>query len=232
MKNKIYSFLFLSIFLIILTANTINAESLGTYPTGEPANISLPVLNYDGSFCDDCVCTFSFYYRDINLVNRELGSVNNGSATYMLLNTSRNGEYNGELSCNNSVGNLFTTFSLDVTPTGSPATSTSEGIILVTSILVMALFSLFFFALGMKVNSGIASLIFIFISGTLLFTTTMFTLTVVSDNLSIIGNALDGYSTYLLVIKSIVSISVTFLVLFAVYKSYKIWGLKRGLRIE
>ena len=234
MNNKIFLSLIFSIFLISM-ASAIDYSF--SFERNTENQISAPCTDSSEIPCStnvNCNLTIDNSNGTVLVSNQKMILYPGGTYKYNLTknDTLELGEYIAHINCIGSLESGFGRFAYLVTPTGSRTTTTSESIILTISIIIMSLFALFFFIVGMKVNSGIMSLIFVFISGTLLFTTTMFTVTVVSDNLSIIGNSLEGYATYLLIIKSLVSISITFLVLFGLYKAFKLWGLKRGLVVE
>jgi len=211
---------------MLLVAPMVLAEqdSLGTYKQNDCVDLL--------QICGTCTynnVTSVVLPNSTRLILDEPMTMRGAEYNYSFCNTSLLGTYSV-----NGVGDLDGTdnawaYDLKITLTGAESLSDGEGSIIFVSIIIMTLFSLFFFALGMKVNSGIISLIFVFISGLLLFTTVLFTITVVSDNLSHLGNVLDGYSTFLLVIKTIISISITFLVIYALIKAYQIWGIKRGM---
>lgn len=224
MKRFIFSVI-IGIFLISLASAA--QDNLGTFQQGEDVTLI--------QICGTCThnnITSIILPNSTHLIVDTSMTKRGMEYTYLFNETGLLGEY-----AVNGFGDLDGTdnawaYHFTITINGDTKATTGEGIILVISIVVMALFALFFFVLGMKTNSGIMSLIFVFVSGVLLFTTVMFTVTTVSDNLSGLGSAMQGYSTYLLIIKSLVSISITFLVIYGLYRSYLSWGIKRGLRIE
>jgi len=221
MKKIIFS-LMLVMFLI---APLVNAEqdNLGTYKQGE--NITL--LQICGTCTYNNITSIVLPNSSHMIIDTEM-TKRGMEYTYNFTQTDLLGTY-----LINGFGDLDGTatawaYEFYITFTGADTINDGESmILLITTITILSL-ALFFFVLGMRLTNSTLSLISVSLCGIFLFIAVMSTLTFVVENLGHLGNSVNGYTGFLLVVKSIVSVSITVLVLFGLWKVYQMFNYKRG----
>ena len=136
------------------------------------------------------------------------------------------GYYYYGVDCEDGLGGSFTEV-LEVTPTGENI-ETQDSIILAIAIFVMFSLAALFIILSYKVRNGTIILISFFSAVILTFVATLFTMTLIENLLARFSFVVDGFSTYLMVFKIIMSSSVLGLVLYSGWSALQLWKFKTG----
>lgn len=118
--------------------------------------------------------------------------------------------------------------SFEVSKTGENL-DTSDSIIILVVFVVMIILSGLFITLAFKVNSGVFILIFYGISVIFIFMSSLFGMSLLDNFLTSMSTIVEGYSTYIMVFKILLSMSVLTLVLYAGIRALKMYQMKRGL---
>lgn len=222
MKNKLIISLMMCMVLVSLVGAS--QDSLGTYKQGE--NITL--LQICGT------CTYS-----------NITSIVLPNSTHIIIDaemTRRGSEYTYSFDDTellgtyliNGVGDLdgindAWAYELYITTTGAEKINDGESMVLLITTLTILSLSLFFFVLGMKLTNPSLALGCVAICCIFLFVAVMSTLNFVVENLGHLGNSVNGYTGFYLVVKTIASISITALVLFGLWRAYQSFNMARGL---
>jgi len=129
--------------------------------------------------------------------------------------------------CNSSDQTGFANGVFEINSFGKDFT-TSEGNIIIISILVMLFSSLMLFILGYNIKNRIMKIVILGLSAIILFSTILFSTVIIDKFLFNYLDIINGYTTYLNIIKILLSISVLALIIYAGLVSLKLWRIKKG----
>lgn len=132
------------------------------------------------------------------------------------------------VNCNSSVMGGYQKEPISVTKTGTDKITEGESNVLMIVIISILAIGIFFFILGMKITNPVASLACIIFSGLMVFILVLTTTELLSDVLSGFGSITATYVTVIRIIKWIVSIGITWLLLYIGYKAYGLFKIKIG----
>lgn len=230
-SNKLIAVLIIS----LIVAPLLSAEPSYIFKQFEEAELNLPCITNNEAPCSASIlCNLTIIDPEGTILvdNNQMTYKSAGYYNFTLnsTQTSQLGEFSTSVSCVSATVNGFSTFNYLITPTGENRPTDGESRIIFLAILTVLALGLFFFWLGTHFESPLAKLIFIGIAAVMLFVSVMFTLNVVVENMAHLGSMVSGYSTFLLIVKTIVSLSVTILVLFSLWRAIMLWQVNRGLR--
>lgn len=166
MNKKIILLVAAFILLPMVTA----ADSSFIFEQNKPAGISVPVHNNDLSSCDTCSCYLTVKAPNGSVILSEQPmAIDGGYAKHTLSEnyTAELGTHECRIKCSNGADNGFTTFSFEVTPSGSKIDSgqgfTSLGLI-IAALAGAFLFMLFSFKFSESDSLFPISLMFMILS--------------------------------------------------------------------
>ena len=119
-----------------------------------------------------------------------------------------------------------------VTPTGSTEITEGQGDIAFISMLSILGAAVFFFFLFTQTNSSAWKVILLGTSGLMLMISVLYSMVLMDQNLGTFESLVKSYGSFWFVIKVIVALSMLGLLLYALYRSFIMWQIKRGFRDE
>jgi len=199
-------------------------DSLGTFKQNSCVEIK--------QTCSSCsAVNFSLSYPNSTriITTEPLTNIGGGLWTYGYCNTSFLGRY--EVTGEGDITGIATSFAtyFTITPSGSEAMSSGEGLSLFGSLLIIILTGVFFFALSMRIESPIFKFILLVITILILVISVFYSTVIVQQSLGGFANIIDGYSTFFFVLKILGSLSFTIFMVFGLLMAIRYYKFKRGL---
>ncbi len=148
---------------------------------------------------------------------------------FTLVNTSKIGTYNYCITATGSGLNDTSCFILEVTPSGFDRINSGEGLSLAVAIIAMIFVSLLFFLMFNKTENIVLKTTFLSLTVIILFMSILFITVSVQQNLGGFENIIDGYETFLFVLKSLMTLAFLVFMIFVMLVVVKAWRIKRGL---
>jgi len=183
--------------------------------------------------CSYVNVTVSYPNSTIAISNTNMTNNGGGVWTYEFCNTSSLGRYDV-----NGMGDLegtdtgFDVLYFDVTPSGADNISEGQSSVILISLIVMLAVGLFFFFLFAKTDGMAWKIIFGGTSFLVLIMCVLYSMVLMDQNLGTFSGLVNSYATFWQVVQVIIGISILTLLLYGVYKSFKMWQIKRGFRDE
>lgn len=146
-------------------------------------------------------------------------------------NFSSIGTYSWMIQCNGTaaVGGCVDKGLFIVTNSGH-IVSDGQGSITFSSILVLLFTCAFLVSIGFSFKGIAGKIIFFGIASMILTAAILYSLLSLTNMTGEFTSVIDGYETFLFVIKILISISIVFLIVFALIAAYSFWMTKRGLK--
>ena len=143
--------------------------------------------------------------------------------------TSQVGQYELSVSCCQG-GNCFDRqLNFQITPSGAQPLSTSQGTVLLLVLGVILFISIIFFIIGFRGENVIVKTTG-FAGGVItIFILVLYTMFIINEAVSGTPNLVQGYETFLLVMKSIGTVLILGLIVVLFLVMAKAWRIKRGL---
>lgn len=116
----------------------------------------------------------------------------------------------------------------EVTPSGNPNISEGQGLTILGSLVTMLLLGLLFIFVAFKFENYAVKIMWSGIGGILLFSSILYSVLLLAQNLGAYDAIVDSYSTFLFIMRFVVSIGILALLLFAGLKALELWKFKRG----
>ena len=118
----------------------------------------------------------------------------------------------------------------EITITGNPRINEGEGISLAISVIVMLVVGIVFLLLGFKTEASAFKIILVGISGIVLFSAILYSVVILHQNLGGYGSLINSYSSFLMVMRFVVSIGILALLMVGLYLAWNFWQYKRGFK--
>ena len=224
MNKKVLIFVF-AIALIVVPFVSANYDCIGTFKISDEMEIT--------NYCEDATCTY------MNLTSIELP---NNTILYLNAEMTNNNQHFNYTYTPEELGTYhFTTKGnpggyqvshrdyFEVTNTGEEKLTTGSSITLIIGLVVMFLVAGLLLVLANRINNGTIITILYGISVIILFMATLFSMTLIDNILGNYENIVKGYSSFVMVFKILLSMSVLGLTLYAGLKALKMYKMKRGL---
>lgn len=144
-------------------------------------------------------------------------------------NFSQLGYYAFVFQCNSTSEVGFLSGQLHVTQTGQDATTTNS-LNFITTLVMFLIVSIFFLILGLKFENPAMKIIFIGISGIILFAALLFSAVVIGQTNAEYPDFVEGFATFLTVMKILMGIFIIALLISTIVFAWNTWMVKRGFR--
>lgn len=165
----------------------------------------------------------------ILITNEVMSSVGGGLWTYEFCNTTNLGRYDifgsGDLE---GVDTGFDVLYFHVNPTGASNITDAQSNIVGISMIVMILVGGFFFFLFSKAEGIAWKIVFGGSAATILIMCVLYSMVLIDQNLGVFSTLVTSYSSFWMVVKSMLGIAMLTLLLYAGFRAFKLWQIKRG----
>jgi len=223
--------LLLSIFFLLILALPLVASQ--TYKRGEVLNFKVP-FEVNGSIPSTSAwCNISIDYPNGTYLkqNDSMTNLNNGDFNITLSGTELNelGEYNWRAFCCDGSQCAAGYGSFEITPSGSDAINSGEGMTLLLSIGSIVVFAVLLFIFSFKVKSFPARVIFMGLSLTFFIVVILFSMVSLGQVLGGYDALVNSYSTFFWVALFLFFLVFIFLMLCLMKKAIESFKIKKGL---
>lgn len=233
--NRSYAYVITFLF-ILMSASIITAQQEDVRFYHERAtNLTIfEKCRVDGGICDSsfsCSLTVLTPSQEL-LVNNET-MIDGGVYWNFTLNeseTSVNGLYESTVDCLNASNAGSDTFFYEVTPNGSAPIDQGQGLILIGSVIVLVVISLFFAFLGFRSVNVTVSISFIALSLLLVVFTLGLIVNVIELSFGTFSGVVGSYSTIFVLFTVLLSVGMLGLILYLVYIALNYYWNLRGMR--
>lgn len=216
--------------ILILLVIPLVASQL-TFQQGAEADVKVPCIN-NGSYCSDTsVCNLTIVRPDgIILIDNEIMTFNTSYHNYTLLDSQTRtlGTHPSSVVCLDGSLRGASTFEIAITPSGTERINSGEGISLVAALISMIVVAGFFFITSMRIENPFGKFALLIVSVIMMFIVVLYSMISIEQNLGGYGSIVSGYSTFLFIIKIIISLGVTALVLLTLAAVVRLYKFKRG----
>jgi len=227
--KKIPLIFFIFIFCIALVS------PLDTYEQNKEFTLKIP-FEVNGTIPSaEAQCNLSLNYPNGTYLKTQNTTLNNQGDGYFNLTlidseTKTLGIYRWvAFCCDTSARCASGTGEYKITPSGAEEITSGEGNVLIISEIIIVVIAILFFIAGLKIDYFAFKVIFIGVSMVMFLIAILFNLVILTQVFGMFTDIIEGYSTFFIVIKIIVSMCVLGLVLYSLYFSFKFWQWKRGL---
>lgn len=119
---------------------------------------------------------------------------------------------------------------LTVNRDGSSELTQGKSNVLLVALAIMVIISFFFIFLGSRMEGWAWKIILFGTAGLILMMGVLYSMVLIDQVLADSADLIQGYTTFLMVMKVITGLAITMLVLFGLYKAFIMWQIKRGFR--
>ena len=231
MRIKIISLIF-----ILLIIPMVSAQEAFVFERNTDVNVSTTCFDSADAFCGSSVqCNITVFEPDNTVLVDNQQMINNINYYNYPLNSTQTttlGEHSSVVQCQSTSGPAFnaqTTFTFLITPSGAPRVSSGQGMLLIGS--AIAIFSIFALLLIFGLAARAPATKFGMLAGALvmLLISSLYTAVILEEVVPESETLIDGFSTFLFVLKSIYTLHILGFVLYAGLVALKSWKIKRGL---
>lgn len=194
----------------------------------------IPVTNVTS--IGNVVCAFHLYnnsgnhlYIDNNIKDINEGDVYDFEVKVPASNFSKFGMYAYIFQCNDTNNGGFVAASFDVTPDGSNKITSGESLMIMLGIFAVFLTGLMIFFVGFHLENPMMKFMTVILSLVLLIVVVFYTAAIIHQTVPERFNITDGYDTFFLIFKTMLSISITALIIFALWFVYRFSLFNRGM---
>jgi len=184
----------------------------------------------------ETICIFTLYDDKGQILLFQNASYNNDGTNNWNVNVSGNnftriGEYDYYVSCQDELNKLGGVRSEEffVTPTGRFPLDTSDSLVTSFSVLIIFLVAGFFFILSSRVNNPMAKIAFLILASIFLIIAVFYGMVAVQQTLYGYDELVEGFSTFFMVLKILIGISITSLLIVSLLMAIRFWKIKRGV---
>ena len=221
----------LYILLILLVAPLVTCQ---TYQVNNELNLKVP-FEVNGTIPSvAAVCNISIDYPNGSYLkqNDSMTNLENGDFNITLSSTELNevGEYNWRAFCCDGTSCAAGYGDFEITPSGSDAINSGEGLVLILSIVSILIIAALFFIFSFKVVSFPAKLIFMGLALVLFIVVFAFTMVTFGQILGGYDALISSYSSFFWMAGFLLVIVFIFLMLCLMRKAIDLFYIKRGLR--
>ena len=221
-------------FLLVLILSISFITSITTYPQTKELDLKVP-FEVNGTIpTANAQCNISIKYPNSTYVrnqNMTMSNIGNGEFNITLTDSETKdlGEYSWVAFCCDINSQCAAGYdSYEITPSGSDALSSGEGLSLNVAILSIMVIGILLFISCLKAEKIGTKIVFGGMSIISFFIVIMFTLVIFTQVLGGYNDLVQGYSYFWMVMKVVLSILVLGLTLFAGWFSLRLWQFKRG----
>jgi len=231
MKNKIMVLALLV--LLVLPLATAQDPSF-IFKRDTNSNITITCINSNNEFCSaGAVCTLTVFKPDNTLLFNDVAMTNNNNFHIfpIFANESQTlGEHSAVVQCDEPgppSEDLFESFTFLITQSGADRINPGEGISLLIAFGIIFIVSIFFLVLSSRTNDQSMKAIFIGLSVFFLFADILYTITIISENLSQFENLIRGFGAFVITLLAFFGFGTIVVMVFI--KALKSWRIKKGI---
>jgi len=224
----------LNILIFLLVLLVIPLTSSQTYQVSQDLDLKVP-FEVNGTIPSATAwCNISINYPNGSYLkqNDSMTNLNNGdfNITLPLVNLNKLGEYDWRAFCCDGIYCAAGYGSFELTPSGSDAINSGEGMTLIIAILTILTIGSLFFIFSFKVISFPAKLIFMGFALVLFIVVITFTMVTFGQILGSYTSLLESYTTFFWTAGFLLVIVFVFLMLCLMKKSIELFKIKKGLQ--
>ncbi len=220
------------IILVLLLLPLVNAEIISYHFEQESdINLKLSCANETNGLCSSVVkWNITILYPNHSLL------VDNKEMTWNTIyyNYSMNSNYSKKLGVYTVIANCYDTctgnsrFLYEITPSGTKDIGSGQGLNLLGSNIAIIVIALFLFGISFVFKSNILKIIFIGTAGLIFIVAVLYNLVILTQSIGGFSVLVEGYGTFWVVIRSLITIALLALLIFGLWIAIRIWNFKRG----
>jgi len=228
MRNKLILLLIITLIIPLIVAQT--------YPQSQELDLKIPFEVNGSDASATATCNISIDYPDGTSLkeNVSMNNKNNGDFNYTLnaTETSIIGEYNWRMFCCDGASCATGYGNYEITPSGSDAINSGEGLTLALSIFFVLVIASLFFIASFKVISFPSKLIFMGLALIFFVIASIFIMITFSQVLGGYSTLISSYSSFFWLGLFLFFLVFLFLLLCLFRKVVELFKIKRGLYAE